>query len=57
MGEAVVVAVVRSGRQEKQMIGLRGQLLGQLVSLGLIDLVTRGSLSASCRRCTCALRQ
>ena len=39
MGEAVVVAVVRRGREQQQVVGVGGQPLGQLVALGLLDLV------------------
>ena len=33
VGEAVLVAVVRRGRQQEQVVGMRGQPLGELVAL------------------------
>ena len=39
MGEAVVVAVVRRRREQKDVVGVGGQTLGKLVALGLLRLV------------------
>ena len=39
MGEAVVVPVVRGGREQEHVVGVRGQFLGDLVALGLLGLV------------------
>ena len=39
MGEAVVVAVVRRGGEQQQVVGVGGQTLRQLVSLRLLRLV------------------
>jgi hypothetical protein len=37
--ESVVVSVVRRGREQQQVVGLGGKLLGELVTLGLLRLV------------------
>jgi len=39
VGKAVVIAVMGRGREQQDVVGLRGELLGQLVAFRFLGLV------------------